>query len=395
MSARLLIDISQFAGYPILTGIQRTLLSLARYWPAGEVTAEIGFRYQDDSRYTIAPLRSLWDASFLLFADRAREQEPGYDGSRRLREYLSSHATAHLDPQEIPETFDGYLICEAAFEDHVLDTVDYCAESMGHRCMAFVHDAIPQTHPEVIPNPHLGWTDRYFLTLAKIKSLAFNSEESKRIFESRLSRSPVPNAVVIPLGADGLGRESTPVPASPSFVVVGTVEPRKRYDLILDAFDHLWQKGRDYHLSFLGMPGCYPPDKLENFRQRAREERLFDWHESAEDSQLQAAIRSATAGIFVSELEGFGLPPLEALALGCPVIVTTHMPALEGLPENGQIRLATVTKEILASAVDQMADPAENARLREAISHLELRSWQQTVAELAAWVGETLRGSGR
>jgi glycosyltransferase involved in cell wall biosynthesis len=99
--------------------------------------------------------------------------------------------------------------------------------------------------------------------------------------------------------------------------------------------------------------------------------------------------------VFVSDAEGCGLPPLEALFAGCPVIVSDNLPALEGLSESGQIRLAEVTVENVRVAVETLADPSHNARYRLAISALQLPTWKQFARTIEGWIanGQTYRGN--
>ena len=62
--------------------------------------------------------------------------------------------------------------------------------------------------------------------------------------------------------------------------------------------------------------------------------------------------------LFPSEGEGFGIPPMEALHAGIPVIVSAGLPALAGQPGLGQIRLEPVTSGTIAEAVRMLLDDA-------------------------------------
>ena len=90
--------------------------------------------------------------------------------------------------------------------------------------------------------------------------------------------------------------------------------------------------------------------------------------------------------LFPSEGEGFGIPPLEALHAGIPVIVSAGLPALDGLPGLGQIRLATVSVDSIADAVRSLLDEAEARRLWAEASRLHLPTWRDFSHAVAAWV---------
>ena len=393
MSARLLIDVSQFASHPVPTGIQRTLFFLARHWPSGRLSADTGFRLPGSDLYTIAPMEAFESAIEQVFQVQQQGTLGALEVSRQVCGHLADNATASIAPRDIPDEYEGYLLPEPTFYDHVLDAMEFCAAQMGSRCLAIVYDAIPQTHPHFYPGPHTGATDRYYISLGKLESLGFISAASLRIFEDRFRRSPVPNPVVIPLGADTLGRETNPVPVAPGFVVPGTVEPRKKHQMILGAFEQLWNENHDISLNFLGVSGWDSPRSIEGFRQYAKKQELFTWNDMVTDTAMRDAMRSASGVIYVSELEGYGLPPLEALALGCPVIVSDGLPSLEGLDQDGQLRLPEVSEESIASAVLQHAEPETNGGFRRAIGNLDLPGWESAVSTLAAWAENALGGS--
>lgn len=392
MKPRLFIDISQFVAHPLPTGIQRTLLFLTRYWPEAEIDAEFGFIFDRSPDYKVLTLDAFRSSLEGIFKNRSLDAglRPGLESPEPLAGSLSAAAHNSFLPKDLFRQYDGYLLPEHTFREEVVDMVYLCHKHLRRRCFAIVYDALPQTHPQFFWGPHQGGTDRFFFTLTKLDSLAFISQKSRRVFEERLRRSPVPNALVFPLGADVFGREANPAPNSANFLVVGTVEPRKLHRVIMDAFDRLWESGRDYHLTFLGSPGWVPGNFIEQLYQRSQTDKNFHWIDKAADDHLLKALQAATGLIFVSELEGYGLPPLEALALGCPVIVSERLPSLEGLPGAGQIRLASVTEETVAAAADRMADPAVNAAMRENIKSLDLPTWRQSINDLAYWIKTTI-----
>lgn len=384
------VDVAQFAIHPVATGIQRTLLSLSKYWPDDGPQADFGLLVPGTTEYAIVPTRAFFEGIDWLFGNTDGARPRGPDPSRDLYGRLEDTVIDRIAPAIIPDRYEGYLLPEITAEDRVLDTLSMCLSRLGRRCMAIVYDPLPQTHPEVFRGPHQSQTSRYYLTLTSVDSLAFISDETKREFEQRMRRAPVPNALRLRLGADGLGTSVGEVPDEVNFVVPATVEPRKRHELILDTFERLWGTGRRYQLRFLGTAGWLPDSTIRRFRRRAEEQPLFEWHEHASDAEFRRMLASATGAIYVSDLEGYGLPPLEALALGCPVIVSANLPALEGLPKEGQIRLEAVSESALATAIDQLAERSRNAALRQEIRHLALPSWRDVALDVAAWAHRTL-----
>jgi glycosyltransferase involved in cell wall biosynthesis len=108
--------------------------------------------------------------------------------------------------------------------------------------------------------------------------------------------------------------------ARPSFVMVGTLEPRKGHNDILDVFDALWEHGEDVNLVIVGKQGW----EVEALAQRIKthkeyHHRLF-WLEGISDEYLDQIYSACTCLIAASYGEGFGLPLIEAAQKGMPIL---------------------------------------------------------------------------
>jgi len=111
-------------------------------------------------------------------------------------------------------------------------------------------------------------------------------------------------------------------PPSSVFLVVGTVEPRKNHARVLDAFDHLWAQGLDVRLLIFGRLGWRSEELALRLREHGEYGRRLFWLDSGTDAELDYAYRHASALIFASLSEGFGLPLVEAMRHGLPVIAS-------------------------------------------------------------------------
>jgi glycosyltransferase involved in cell wall biosynthesis len=108
-----------------------------------------------------------------------------------------------------------------------------------------------------------------------------------------------------------------------AILMVGTVEPRKGYDLALAAFEHLWSKHPDEtpDLVIVGQPGWRTEALQERLRNHPEMNRRLFWLASASDEAL-SALYKACLGLFLSShAEGFGLPVAEAAAHGRRALV--------------------------------------------------------------------------
>lgn len=106
------------------------------------------------------------------------------------------------------------------------------------------------------------------------------------------------------------------------------------------------------------------------------------------DAELKALYQQALAFIFPSSYEGFGLPPLEAMACGCPV-VAARAGALPEVCGDAALYVDPASIESIAAALLRVAtDPAERARLRAAGLHRAATfSWRHGAERLLGEVG--------
>lgn len=107
---------------------------------------------------------------------------------------------------------------------------------------------------------------------------------------------------------------------SPSFLMVGTVEPRKGHRQALAAFEALWERGNEINLVILGKPGWQMEETCELLRAHPRRGRQIFWLESVSDEYLERIYAASDCLLAASEGEGFGLPLIEAARHGLPIL---------------------------------------------------------------------------
>ncbi len=118
--------------------------------------------------------------------------------------------------------------------------------------------------------------------------------------------------------------------ARPSFLMVGTIEPRKGYLQAISAFEQLWKDGLDLNLVIVGKEGWKDvpgemrrsiPQIVERLRNHPENGRRLLWLEGISDEFLVAIYHASACLIAASEGEGFGLPLIEAAQHRLPLIV--------------------------------------------------------------------------
>ncbi|GHU45345.1 hypothetical protein AGMMS50289_16370 [Betaproteobacteria bacterium] len=108
--------------------------------------------------------------------------------------------------------------------------------------------------------------------------------------------------------------------ARATFLMVGTLEPRKAHGEVLAAFEKLWAEGKDINLVMVGKQGWMVDALAQHLKTRMAEEKRLIWLQGISDEYLDAVYAASTCLIAASYGEGFGLPLIEAARHKLPVI---------------------------------------------------------------------------
>jgi glycosyltransferase involved in cell wall biosynthesis len=156
-------------------------------------------------------------------------------------------------------------------------------------------------------------------------------------------------------------------PRQRKFFAVGTIEPRKGYDVILAAFDCLWGSGFDARLVIFGRRGWYVEGVVAAISTHPEFGRRLFWFEDGSDAELDYAYGQTDAVICASYAEGFGLPIAEAARRERPVIAS-DIPVFREVGGEGVAYFRVDDADALAqtirrwSAGEIRTDPAKVSR---------------------------------
>ncbi|WP_233343796.1 glycosyltransferase family 1 protein [Burkholderia cepacia] len=197
------------------------------------------------------------------------------------------------------------------------------------RCIFMVHDLIPLTHAEYCrPNVDNAHRRRIHTALQLASGLLVNSEATLTALTAEAERTGLrmPPNTVARLAPGVINRpppSSCPLEA-PYFVMVGTIEPRKNHWFML----HVWRQLVERHgaaapkLVIIGQRG-WECENVVDMLERCSSLRDFVIEETrCSDEQLQVWLHHAQALLFPSFTEGYGMPLIEALAAGIPVLAS-------------------------------------------------------------------------
>lgn len=214
-----------------------------------------------------------------------------------------------------------------------LDRADYPQRlhEFGLRAVFFLHDLIPITHPQ---HGRAGESDRHRrrveCALRHADALIVNSDDTLQALQAYARQTGIgmPPCQIAPLAPAELPTPSPTMPPAeslrPYFLMLGTIEPRKNHALLLQVWRELSAAlgPAAPRLVVVGQAGWLCEDIIESLRRGDPSQTRVLYQPSCSDAQLATWLRHARALLFPSFAEGFGLPVVEALAHGVPVIAS-------------------------------------------------------------------------
>lgn len=169
------------------------------------------------------------------------------------------------------------------------------------------------------------------------------------------------------------------------FLMVGTVEPRKGHAFVLDAFEMRWAQGKNDKLLIIGKMG-WKTDAVKKQIMESPEfgKRLFILN-NVSDADLAEAYTRAYACVIASAVEGFGLPLIEAMKKGVPVLAS-DIPVFREIGDGYADYFPLENPGTLSDLIDNLI--GNYVAARERVANFRWISWKDSVRDL---VGVILR----
>jgi glycosyltransferase involved in cell wall biosynthesis len=240
------------------------------------------------------------------------------------------------------------------------------------RLLFLLHDLVPMSHPEYC-RPGEGQRHRTRLDnmLGLASGVVTNSEATLADLRAyaRETGRPLPPVVAALLAPGLCPAKPGPRPVEgPYFVILSTIEPRKNHWLLLHVWRHIVEDlGRAApRLVVIGQRGWECENVVDMLERCEPLRGLVIEHSGCSDQELVTYLHHAQALLFPSFAEGYGMPLVEALSLGVPVIASD----------------LSVFEEI-AGDVPEYIDPLDGRRWREVIEAYAFQNATLRSAQLA------------
>ncbi|MFC0253437.1 glycosyltransferase [Massilia consociata] len=277
----------------------------------------------------------------------------------------------------------------------------------GVRIHFLVHDILPVLRPEFFPpgaEPEFAdWLRSIGREADVLVCISAAVADETRAWLGRQDLERLPRFAVLHHGADiSASQPSTGLPpdadavlagiaAAPSFLVVGTIEPRKGHAQALDAFEQLWAEGHQVRLVIVGSEGWKGlpdnarrtiPALVARLRRHPELGRRLIWLQGISDEYLDRVYAAGACLLFASEGEGFGLPLIEAARHGVPLLAR-DLPVFREVAGAHAHYFSGAKGAALAAAIQDWLR-LHDAGQAPASTGIAARSWSDNATELVA-----------
>lgn len=312
---QMILDISELVQRDSKSGIQRVVRSLL-----------MEFLLNPPEEWAVEPVYATADTPGYRYARRFTSRFLGvYDG---------------WGEDELVETYSGDIFIGIDLQPVVVPAQSEQLHSWrrrGIKVFFVVYDMLPLLLNKAFPDVAYGMHQRWLATVSQFdgavcisRAVADELYNWLQTFGSARVRpfglnwfhlgADVDNSVPsrgIPTDAEQVLNAMN---ALPSFLMVGTVEPRKGHAQALAAFEDIWRTGVEANLIIVGKQGWMVEELVEKLRNHPEINKHLFWLEGISDEYLEMIYAASTCLIAASEGEGFGLPLIEATQHKLPII---------------------------------------------------------------------------
>lgn len=330
------VELGQFAKDPFGSGVQRVLQQLARHWPND---VEVEFLVPSGDNFGALSSQSAYELLCTTFRNRPEDHEAPALIADRVQEL----GPVAVDADELTHRYSSWLMPEMTYDPGILKRLR--AMSAQLPLVMIGYDALPMSHPEnyhFTPGTH-AHVSEYLRILRDAPTVVCISDFTRHQLFEVLRRDGGKTTEVAHPGGDHVAVTSRPdLPVRPMFLRVGTMETRKHPVEIVATFTAAVDEGLEADLVFVGSPSRVDAAINMAVERAVRQGYPVRWIMNATDDDVIDWMGKSSA--FMSYgVEGYGIPVLEAIRRGVPVIFDGVQPAAEIMEGRGALRMPLST----------------------------------------------------
>ena len=368
------VDVTELARRDARTGIQRVVRSILQQWlrhpPAG---------------YVVIPVRAGNDGGY-------------HQANVFTHAFLNRSGTPAPDSPVAFYNGDTFIGLDLQSDD-VPQRSDFFEQMRAWGVIVYfvVYDLLPIQLPDCFPDGaaagHARWLDTVAHSNGAICISRAVADELKAYLQTR-PHPPHPSFRIewFHLGADiqdsspsaGMPADAaqvlTKIKRAPSFLMVGTVEPRKGHEQALDAMDILWASGVDAQLVIVGKSGWKTEGLTNRILAHPEHGRRLFWLNGISDEYLEAIYGQSSVLLAASKGEGFGLPLIEAAQRGLPII-TRDIPVFREVAGDHSYFFASDSPSALAQALSSWLE-LKKSNLAPQSKTMPWLTWEESARNL-------------
>ena len=286
----------------------------------------------------------------------------------------------------------GVLLLPEIVDRGELDRIMCWARARSLDVCAIFYDAIPVLRPEMcseeVGENHGGYMRGLSSADLVLAISRFSADCLEQYWRDNGVRNGSVAACSLP-GVFGTGQRSAETraiePGKAHVLCVSTLEPRKNHRRLLEAFELLDKQypRLDWRVTLVGNRYAGAPEIADLVERRAAEEPRIHWSGVVDDETLHRLYLEVDFTIYLSEIEGFGLPILESLWHSRPCICSDCGVMAELAAEGGCLTVDVRDAAAIASAIARLANgPELYAKLARQAAGRPLKSWESYAREV-------------
>ena len=385
---QLLVDVTQIAQHDLQTGIQRVVRAIVFEWIK---------TLNDDIRIEpvyVSTTGGYWhyryarDWTFSLIGDQPADL---HDEPIEL----------NSDDQLVLLDLNGSRLVEA----HSMGLYDQFIKQ-DIKITGIIYDILPILNPSYFPDGSRDVHHNWLMSIASISDQLICiskavADETRDYLNNQPNLEKQPRVSWFHLGAE-ISQSSTPegwpsehasieqqLKTSTSFLMVGTVEPRKGHLQTIQAVRQLLDNNHNVSLIIVGKQGWMIDNVLKEVKDNPYMGQSIHWLNGLSDPSLNYLYQHCDCLIAASEAEGFGLPLIEAARQGMP-IVARDIPVFREVAHNAAFYFKGDTPEALADALCNWIElSASNEHPKP--EQLQWLSWRESSEQLLEHLALTPR----